>query len=184
MPKCYWCGSKEHLCRDCPVEKSESRKLRGLVGDFFEEWVSENYHCPKCQNKTLVKLGNNSPSCDLICIGCRSIFEVKSKCLSSKRLPDDINISHGNYDRFLNRVIQENLSMFLIIYGVNRKKKEIYVRKVFLITNEELKDKRNIFYEKRNESRSTLTQIKIPNYNLLENLYLPQNIYISQTAII
>jgi len=181
--QCYWCGSNNHLCRDCPIEKAESRKLRGLVGEYFEEWISENYSCPKCKKESLVKLGNNSPSCDLICTCCRSIYEVKSKCLSSKKLPSDININHGNYQEFKKRIENENLSLFLVIYGVDRRKKEIYVRKVLLITNEELKNQELIEFEERKERKSSLTQISIPNYHKLDNLILPNHVYIPQYEI-
>jgi len=182
--QCYWCGSDSHLCRDCPIEKAESRKLKGLVGEYFEDWITNNYSCPRCNQESLVKLGNNSPSCDLICSYCKSIYEVKSKCLSSKKLPVDIKINHGNYEKFEKRVNHENLSLFLIIYGVNRRRKEICIRKVILISNKQLRNQDSVQFNTRKEKRSILTQISIPNYHKLDNLTLPDLIFISQNELL
>jgi hypothetical protein len=171
---CHWCGSSDHLCRDCPKEKEDSEKLRILVGEYFEKWIPNNYCCPKCKKKSLIQLGNNSPSCDLVCSNCKSLFEVKSKCLSSKSIPDDIQIKHGNYYDFSHRLNHQDLSLFLVIYGVNRVTKMITIRKVLYLPNEVLRDKKKVEYYPKKEKVTTLTNLYIPNYHLLTLLSLPE----------
>jgi len=172
--KCHWCGSPDHVCRDCPKEKEDSIKLRVLVGEYFEKWIPANYSCPKCKNDTLIQLGNNSPSCDLVCSHCKALFEVKSKCLSSKTIPDDLQIKHGNYYDFNYRVNHQDLSIFLIVYGVNRKTKEITLRKVLYLPNEILRDKEKVEFYPKKEEYSVLTDLYIPDYHLLSLLDLPK----------
>ena len=100
---CWFCHSTEHSCRSCPLESAIANKLRNKAGNEFEEYIADNIKCPGCLNFNLKRLNNHSPSLDIIC-SCGLKFEVKSKCLSIKELPNDIQLNHGTYIDCINRI--------------------------------------------------------------------------------
>jgi hypothetical protein len=102
--------------------------LKKKVGTMMEHYVANNFRCPSCNEKDMKVIGNHSPSLDIVC-SCGKKIEVKSKCLSVHKLPTDINLPHGSYVDYINRV-QKGLDLFVIIYGVDRVKKIIKIREV------------------------------------------------------
>ena len=158
--KCYFCMG-DHTCRECPVEQSLSPIYKNKVGYIMEEYIANNFKCPECNHKSLYVLGNHTPSLDIICTICSEKFEVKSKCLSVKKLPSDINLNHGSYNSYINR-LNDKLNLFVIIYGVNRLTKDIYIREVLYANNSLLLNPKIIDVKKNNNS--SIIQIKEKDY--------------------
>lgn len=164
IKRCHFCG-ESHKCKECPLEDAMSPILKKKAGMLMEHYIANNFFCPCCNMKKLNVIDNNSPSLDIICSNCNKKIEVKSKCLSSRVLPDDLTILHGNYIDFLNR-IEEDLDMVIVIYGVNRLYKTIEIREILYLPNEILREQRVITISKRKENN--LSMIQIDDKNALE----------------
>lgn len=145
--KCHFCNGN-HNCRDCPVEKKVAPKLKKIMGKKIEMYVS-TLSCPCCRQKSLKLLDDNSPSLDIICHNCSKKFEVKSKCLSCKELPNDLIINHGNYEYYLKRQA-EGLDFIIVIYKVDRINKISEIRKVIHIPDNDIKIGNNFSVVKNN----------------------------------
>jgi galactitol-specific phosphotransferase system IIB component len=158
--KCYTCNGN-HYYRACPKEINSSPILKKKIGTKMEHWFADNFVCPECNCNTLCVLDNNTPSLDIICCNhtCNKTFEVKSKCLSVKILPDDINLPHGTYFDCINR-IDDGLNLIVIIYGISRKEKYIYIRKILYANNDLIKDKSKILIMKKTKSYNSIIIIK------------------------
>ena len=131
MKQCHFCGKNNHTSKICPIETQLSPTIKIKVGNLMEQYISKNVKCPKC-NSELDLLDNHAPSLDCICTNCNSKFEVKSKCLSSAILPNDLIINHGNFNFYNNRQ-NDGLDFIIIIYGVDRRTKIITIRKIFFV---------------------------------------------------
>tara|TARA_B100001121_G_scaffold307466_1_gene329057 strand:- start:9412 stop:9990 length:579 start_codon:yes stop_codon:yes gene_type:complete len=140
--KCHFCGGN-HNCRFCPLEKKVAPQLKKIIGKKMEQYVS-SLPCPCCRLRSLRLLNDNSPSLDIICTDnkCGKKFEVKSKCLSCKDLPDDLKINHGNYEYYLKRQ-EEGLDFIIVIYKVDRINKISTIRKVIHIPDIDIKKNSN-----------------------------------------
>jgi hypothetical protein len=169
--KCYFCNGN-HTCRECPEESAMAPILKKKIGLMMEYWVAENFNCPKCNHYTLNVIGNHTPSLDIICTNCLEKFEVKSKCLSITKLPNDINLPHGSYIDYLHRTA-EGLNLIVIIYMVDRIKKNINIRQVLYADNMDLNDSRIIQVKKRPDSN--LSNIFIKNKTKLMKFNLKTN---------
>ena len=119
------------------------------------------YHALHVMKKLKV-LGNNSPSLDIICQHCKRRIEVKSKCLSVRKLPSDLNLPHGNFKDY-NLRQSKGLDFIIVIYSVNRIKKNILLREILYLNNDIIKKKDVFNVEKR--PSSPLSFIKIKNKN-------------------
>lgn len=161
---CDFCGGN-HNSRNCNYEKEFAIKCKSEIGRPFEQIIS-NRPCPICNNKTLYHLNDNTPSLDCFCKNCYSDFEVKSKCLSSEVLPKKIIIKHGNYIEFKKRVL---LNIIIIIYGVNRKRKSIYIREILFIPYIDTIISNNIKIVKNKNDNNC--KIIVNNYNELQKIY-------------
>ena len=168
--KCFYCGKKGHMSRNCPKEKEESSKIKYVIGHMFENFISDNCVCPYC-NSNLRCLNDKTPSCDILCDSCGQMFEVKSKCLSVKNIPSDIRINHGNYNAFKHRLEINNLNMFVVIYSFDRLTKYIKIRKIYMLDNNFLNDSNFTVITKKHSKNTVRTNIEflnIPNeYNIL-----------------
>ena len=101
--------------------------------------------------------------------------------MSVNRLPNDINLPHGNYDDYKKR--QENgLDLIVIIYKVDRLNKKITIREVLYAKNSEIKKSKNIQVIKR--IKSHLSTIIINNKNLLSKFNLKKHYQFDFSAII
>ncbi len=120
----------------------------------MEYYIANNFKCPECENQSLYVLGNHTPSLDIICSCCSTKFEVKSKCLSAQLIPMDINLNHGSYSNYITR-LSEKLNLFVIIYGVDRITKNIYIREV-LYANNSLLLNTNVIDVIKNNNCSTI----------------------------
>jgi transcription elongation factor Elf1 len=140
--------------------------LKKKVGTMMEHYVANNFTCPSCNKKDLRVIGNHSPSLDIVC-SCGKKIEVKSKCLSVSKLPVDINLPHGSYVDYVNR-LKGGLDLFIVIYGVDRVKKFIKIREVLYATHTMLTDGSNIRVIKRDDNGlSTITVKDRTKLNLL-----------------
>jgi hypothetical protein len=139
---CHFCGGN-HNCRNCHIEKKVAPRLKKVIGKKMERYVA-SLSCPCCRKKTLCLLDDNSPSLDIICMDnmCKKKFEVKSKCLSCKDLPDDLQINHGNYEYYLKRQA-EGLDFIIVIYKVDRINKISEIRKVIHVPDSDIKSNGN-----------------------------------------
>jgi hypothetical protein len=164
--KCNYCNNN-HSSRDCPQEKQMAPIIKKLIGQFMEHIVSTKLKCPRCNNESLNRIGTHAPSLDIMCNVCNTLFEVKSKCLSANIIPNDLILNHGNYFDYLSR--QENeLDFIIIIYGVHRKTKIVYIRQIFYIPHETILHKKYIHIIKKDNS--TLSEIIIPNTQYLQTI--------------
>jgi DNA-directed RNA polymerase subunit RPC12/RpoP len=166
--RCFFCNGN-HLCRKCPIEEKIAPLLKKKVGDYMEYHVANNYSCPKCLKKTLIVLGNNSPSLDILCKECGKKIEVKSKCLSVKNLPNDINLQHGNYIDY-NKRQKSGLDFIVVIYSVDRINKVINIREVLYMDDALMKDSSIIRVTKRNQSSLSTIEIKDRNSPRIKKL--------------
>jgi hypothetical protein len=173
---CYFCGSKSHTCIKCDIENKMAPFFKIEIGIKMEEFITENINCQECGLKELIVLGNYTPSLDLVCKNCNAQYEVKSKCLSIKNLPNNIYCNGGNYTEFT-RNINNGLNLIIVIYGVDRKKKEIIIRNIYYAPNNILSNTK--YVEINKTPKSSLSLIKIPNRNILKNIYLYSNKIIS-----
>lgn len=169
--KCYFCNGN-HVCRDCPKESAMSPILKKNVGNMMEHWIAENFKCPECNHACLNVIGNHTPSLDIICNNCSKKFEVKSKCLSINKLPNDITLPHGLHTEYVYRS-NEGLNLIVIIYGVDRINKIINIREVLYADNMDLQDSKVIEVQKR--ENSNLSTILIKNKTKLMKLSLKTN---------
>lgn len=158
---CFFCNGL-HNCKECPVEHSISPYLKRVVGIMMEYYIANTLPCPGCYCNTLSVIGNNSPSLDITCLTCNKIFEVKSKCLSISKLPNDIIMHHGVYNGYLNK-LNEGLNLIVIIYGVNRISKRIDIREILFIDNNDLYNNETIQVLKKPNSELSLIHIKNKN---------------------
>jgi len=173
--KCYFCN-EEHSCRNCPLEQQIAPILKNKVGILMEHYIANNFKCPLCSKKKLHVIGNNSPSLDIVC-SCGNKIEVKSKCLSVSKLPNDIQLPHGNYNDYINR-LKHGLELFIIIYGVDRINKIIKIREI-LYANHSMMLNENIIkvVKKEENTRSTiiikdrtkLNMVPVPNIDKIIN---------------
>jgi hypothetical protein len=163
---CYYCNGN-HMCRDCPQEIAMAPVFKKNVGTMMEYWVSNNLVCPGCDRQSLTVIGNHTPSLDIVCKTCYKKFEVKSKCLSVAKLPNDIRLNHGSYYDFIHK-LNEGLNLFVVIYGVNRFDKTITIKEILYVNNTELCNPSLVNIEKRNDS--ILSTIFIKNKSKLTKL--------------
>ena len=172
---CKYCCQKGHSCRACPLEKKVAPYMKKIVGIQMETFVATELYCPRCNCKTLQSLGNHSPSLDIICTSCKMNFEVKSKCISDRIIPNDLILYHGNYFDYINRQNSSNgLDFIIIIYGVNRQTKIINIRKVLYVPSHIAKNTNLFKVEKRHDSTSS--DIYIMNYNELREIKMSERI--------
>jgi hypothetical protein len=169
--KCYFCGGN-HKCRDCYIEKKIAPIMRKIVGEFMENYISDNFKCPRCQNKTLEVLGDHSPSLDIVCSSCKSKYEIKSKCLSSREIPIDLKLPHGNYNKYITRQ-REGLDFIIIIYSVDRLLKNIIIREILYIPNNDIIESNCIWIINRFKSKLSTILIKNKNHPMIHKLKIP-----------
>lgn len=168
MPlKCYTCNGN-HTCRECPVEKRISGHMKKTVGEFMENRVANSVKCPKCEKQSLYVLGNNSPSLDLKCSECDDVkIECKSKCLSVKHLPKDLVLNHGSFIDYQSRQ-EECLHFIIVIYGIDRIKKLINIRKILFVDDDYIKHSDN--FEVRSKSGTSLSNIFIKDHSKIKSV--------------
>ena len=167
--KCHFCNGK-HTCRECPLEEAIAPILKKKVGMAMEHYIAEHIKCPECNTLSLNVIGNHAPSLDIICDNCSKKFEVKSKCLSVSKIPEDIYLPHGSYRDYMSRLYNENLNLIVIIYGVDRINKLIKVKEVLYANNRIMTDETIVINEKR--YNSNLSTIYIKKKSALQKLYL------------
>jgi hypothetical protein len=168
IQKCYFCG-EDHTCRECPLEMKMAPILKKKVGAMMEHYVANNFYCPTCNKKEMKVIGNHSPSLDLVC-SCGKKVEVKSKCLSVSKLPNDISLPHGSYIDYVNR-LKSGLDLFIVIYGVDRIKKIIKIREVLYASHNMLVKQIDIKVEQREDNG--LSTIIINDRSRLVNMPVP-----------
>jgi len=175
--RCHFCGGN-HNCRNCPIEKKVAPQLKKIIGKKIEHFVSDNISCPICGCKTLRLLGDNSPSLDIVCDNpeCLKKFEVKSKCLSCKELPDDIKINHGNFKYYTERQ-KDGLDFIIVIYKVDRKNKISEIRKIIHVPDSDIKNNNNFIVTPNKDNN--YCQILINNHNLYNCFRIKQSYQLS-----
>ena len=147
--KCHSCNCYGHKSKNCLREKEKSHSNKLKMGKKMEKMIACNYKCPVCNKLELYRLGNNTPSLDIICLNCLKnsqnindnfLLEVKSKCLSvSGSIPKDIYLPHGAYDKYV-YMVNQGLNLVIVIYGVDRKTNTYYYRRILYIPNKILKN--------------------------------------------
>ena len=167
--KCHFCGDK-HTCRVCPLEEAIAPILKKKVGTAMEYYIAEHIKCPECNTLSLDVIGDHTPSLDIICNNCSNKFEVKSKCLSVNKIPEDITLSHGLYRDYMSRLYNENLNLIVIIYGVDRINKLIKVKEVLYANNKTMTNETLVLNERRHNS--PLSTICIKKKSALKKLFL------------
>jgi len=120
----------------CNYNDKECQNKR-FIALFLEKLISKKVKCPFCNSK-FYHFADNLPSLDIKCMNCEANFEVKSKCLSVKKLPLDLTINHGNFNEFINRI--NNLNLFIVIYGVNQNNETIKIREILFISSKQMND--------------------------------------------
>lgn len=157
----------------CEIENKMAPYFKKEVGIKMEEYVTKNISCQKCFKNSLKALKDYSPSLDIVCKSCGAKYEVKSKCLSVKTLPKDIFCNGGNYIEF-KKNIDNGLNLFILLYGVNREKKEIFIRNIYYVPNNQLVEEKIIEIAKKN--KSTLSTIKIFDREFLKSINIEEKL--------
>jgi hypothetical protein len=158
--RCDFCNG-HHDDRECYIERLLAPFMSQLTGLELEKYVEECLHCPYCGKKELNILKDSSPSLDAVCGSCNEFFEVKSKCLSAHKLPDDLHLNHGNYNLYKQRQ-EKGLNFIIIIYGANRKTKVLKIKKIFFIPSKQIGGNNNNF--KVVKKNNNLSKILIDNH--------------------
>ena len=172
---CSYCGDCDHTDRECPIEKKVAPFIRKGIGRPFEFLNERYFKCPFC-NSSLTVIDTNVPSCDIECSNsnCSFFAEVKSKCLSCKYLPEDIEMLHGNYDEYIKKR-DKGLNLIMIIYKVNRRFKKVVIREVRYISNFQLTSNKNVSVIKNESPKKKRNNsiIKIKDRTVLKkwNIY-------------
>ncbi len=167
---CEYCN-KSHNSRECPLEQRLAPFMRKIVGMYMEQFVADEIYCPRCNYKSLKPLGTHAPSLDIICSMCCAKYEIKSKCMSSAKLPKDLVFNHGNYNDYVNR--QNNgLDIILILYKVCRKTKVIKIRHVFYAKNEDIINNKYLKVIKKKDT--SLSQIIVPDHTKIPEIIFNQ----------
>ena len=170
---CWWCKGN-HSSRKCNSELLIKKELKKKVGHVMEKFVEQCIQCPRCSfvnddtNYNFERLGNNTPSLDVQCRVCGLQVEVKSKCLSVNNLPDNIYCKGGNYNMLYHNILDNDLNIIIIIYSADRNSKNITIKEVLWINNNELMSNTNVFIER--DDKSTLSNIIISNRNIIPKL--------------
>jgi len=175
--KCYFCGG-DHKCRNCYIEKKIAPIMSKIIGEFMEKYISDNFKCQRCKNNTLEVLGDHSPSLDIVCSSCKSKYEIKSKCLSSRYIPIDLKLPHGNYNKYITRQ-KEGLDFIIIIYSVDRLLKNIIIREILYIPNDDIIESNCVWIINRFKSKLSTILIKNKNHQKIRKLKMPLNHIIS-----
>lgn len=162
--RCDFCNG-HHDDRNCHIERLLSPFMSQLTGLELEKYVEQCIHCPCCGKKKLSILKNSAPSLDAICGCCNEFFEVKSKCLSTYKLPNDLHLNHGNYNLYKKRQ-EKGLNFIIIIYGANRKTKVLKIKKIFFVPSKEIGENNTNF--KVIKKNNNLSQILINNHKLFK----------------
>jgi hypothetical protein len=171
--RCHFCYSN-HSSKECSIEPQLAPFLKKKVADMMEEYIATYFSCPRCFCTTLKVVGNNRPSLDVICTECKKQIEVKSKCLSVPEIPNNITILHGQYDRFMTRLNENDLDLVIMIYSVDRLKKTIVLREGYVINKDIMESQiNNIIIERNNTS----TIININDKNKLRKIPIPRRRY-------
>ena len=166
--RCYFCNG-DHICRNCPIESKLAPILKQKVGNFMEYYIANIFECPSCHMRSLKVLGNNSPSLDIVCTDCSRRIEVKSKCLSVNNLPKDIKLPHGNFSDY-NKRQKYGLDFIIVIYSVNRIKKQINIREVLYMNDNIIKNGNIVEVIKRPSSPLSTIMIKDRNSPKIKKL--------------
>ncbi len=163
QPKCSFCNGTHHN-RNCNIEPTLAPLFKQEVGIYMEEHITNNINCPRCNGKKLYKLGDHTPSIDIVCIDCKQMYEVKSKCLSVKNLPNDIFCNSGHYYEFINNIKNKKLDIIIVLYGANREKKEISIREILYVPNDMIYNvnnkNHNVIISKKNDNQLSCIEIK------------------------
>jgi hypothetical protein len=157
----------------CEIENKMAPYFKKEVGIKMEDYVTKNIPCQICFKNSLKALKDFSPSLDIVCESCGAIYEVKSKCLSIKILPKDIFCNGGNFIEF-KKNINNGLNLFIILYGVDREKKEILIRNIYYVSNKQLVQEKIIEIDKKNNT--TLSTIKIFDRDFLKSLNIKEKL--------
>jgi hypothetical protein len=173
---CNFCNEELHETKKCPLEISIAPILKKKVGNVMEYFVANNLKCPECGKSALQVLGNNSPSFDIVCNFCDKMFEVKSKCLSVNVIPNDIVLPHGSYCKFIDQCNQ-GLNLIIVIYGIDRLRKNIIIREILYASNNELISNTNINVLHNTDNK--LSTIFINDKLLLKRMVISHNNIIS-----
>ena len=91
--------------------KSHSQRAKALT----EDWVNQQGYCPNCGESKFIKLKNNSPVGDFLCVKCQEEFELKSNKKDFKT-----KIVDGAYETMIKRLrSQNNPNLFLLNYDLS-----------------------------------------------------------------
>ena len=162
---CLFCKGPKHDIVKCPIEQKLSKHIKEYIGIFMEDLIAHNIKCPECKKNKLKIVGDNTPSKDVVCKGCRQTFEIKSKCLSSDILPKDITMHHGLYDNCIEQ-INKGLNFIFVIYAVDRLTNIITIREILYASNFDIN---NLIYINPN-IENTHSIISIPNRTKLNKI--------------
>jgi hypothetical protein len=162
--KCHFCNGPHH-CKDCKIEKRLAPHVKKIIGRKMEFFIGKNLTCPYCNKKELNVLDDNTPSLDVVCNCCGKCYEIKSKCLSCVNIPEKLYLTHGNYEYYIDRQNKE-LDFLILIYKVNRQTKDIIIRKVFHVSDYEIRNNNNFIIKPDNDYYHC--NIIINNHNLFQ----------------
>lgn len=166
---CDFCNGP-HYTRNCPIEKKLASSISKIVGIHLEYYIANYVLCPYCNMNKLSVLGNNEPSLDIVCMNCDKKYEVKSKCLSVDKLPNNLILSHGSYFDYL-RKHEMTLDLLILIYGVDRKSKSITIKKLIHIPSKSINSDANLKIELNKENNKCTIYIRNHTmYNSVSNI--------------
>ena len=136
---CFTCKKFGHDIKSCRLHKSLRTERRASAGNWAESFTSNVIPCPRCKDSMLLPVKGKLASLDLQCIkeGCK--VEVKSRCLSNNKLPNYVKIHGGEYNNFCRRILEENLTLIIVIYRVDERNDQRIIRLMLSVDNSLLK---------------------------------------------
>lgn len=136
---CFACKLHGHDIRNCKTHKAKKPQRRESAG-LWAEILGSQLQCPKCRDSILIPVSGKIASLDLQCIKEGCLVEVKSRCLSNRILPDYIKVHGGEYNTFVHRILNEGLTLLLIIYRVDEIRDCRVLRRVYSVSNDLLQE--------------------------------------------
>lgn len=178
LKKCYFCGKLGHGTKACKIEKLVAPRMKIIIGNYMENYISSNFQCPSCNCNTLEVLGDCTPSLDIKCSNCNKNYEIKSKCLSVDKIPNDLLLHHGQYNKYMERQ-SKGLDFIIIIYSVNRIMKNIIIREIMHIKHKDIIQRKCISISRNVKTNNSIITIPNKHHSKINKFNIPLNNIIS-----
>ena len=170
-------------CNDLDEDSQIRKNL--IVSIIAELWCQQFLPCPVCQNRTLKALEFQHSWIDLRC-KCFSCFEVKVKQNNSNTIGDDLKVTGGSWNGFINR---EHYAFHnqgktdwcgIILIIIDNRKGTYGISSIKFIQNDAIKEDKNVQIRKKIVDGKEKSEIRI---NKLDNKDIINLVMVADNAL-